>query len=135
MTREELEDKLCDLEISVDKECPDRVKSLTGLMQDESIKGIMELIDIYCYVLAVENSLFVLQYEEGEDTIVDLRKENEELKSTIVKWHNDINDQLTIISELKKRIEELENPIPCSHPKIVSVAHAYMCEECKKCLI
>ena len=65
----------------------------------------------------------------------DLRKENEELKSTIVKWHNDINDQLTIISELKKRIEELENPIPCSHPKIVSVAHAYMCEECKKCLI
>ena len=97
------------------------------------------------------------------DIISALRKENED-KQNIINWYKDVdtiqrmrieelradNESISngrtayaktcsVLSEenfnLQKRIEELENPIPCSHPKIVSVAHAYMCEECKKCLI
>ena len=57
-----------------------------------------------------------------------LRKENED-KQNIINWYKDVD---TI---QRMRIEELENPIKCSHSEVVSVAHAYMCKNCKKCLV
>ena len=67
--------------------------------------------------------------------VSDLQKENEGLKIVISNYREESVSDAKLIANYIQHISELENAIKCSHSKVVSIAHGFMCDDCKRCLI